>query len=709
MRKLLAALAGVGMLAIACTDDGSGPAISGPSDTGGTRTTVYPGEPRFLTALKQVGDCDALLAHLRTEALERVGPYGLSGGGYRVFDAVADGRAAPAESASAGAGDAAGSDTGSGSAGGAHSTTNVQETGVDEPDIVKTDGRRIVTLSNGVLTVVDVASGSPARIGSVKVAGDMGYANDFLLAGDKVLVFGSAWVQDSTDGGDRSGPTIDIWLPGRQLATITEVSLADPANPTVGATLRVDGWYVTSRLVDDVARVVLRSDPTELPFVYPQHPSGEERAEAANREVVEQSRIEDWMPSYELVAPDGSVTASGLLTDCERVDAPTEFAGFGTLSVLTFDLSSTMDDGDATSVLAGGDIAYASAERLYVATNAYVDPRVFEDADRMELERLQQDYSTSIHAFDISGSGPAEYLASGTVPGHLINQFAMSEHEGKLRAATTRGMPWGATEESESLVTVLEHRGDALVTVGQVGDMGRGERIYSVRYAGDVAYVVTFRQTDPFYTVDLSDPTAPRVVGELKIPGFSSYLHPIDDNLVIGVGQDATDTGRVQGSKVSLFDVTDLASPTEVATWTLPNSNSGAEYDHHAFLYWPATKQLVLPVNLYDWQGDDGGFFGAVVLHVDRSGITESGRIEHPSIELTGEDYGCEPYPMPRPVEPNGGIGSSSTPADCPPIAQPDQVQRALVVGDDLWTLGQWTLQQNALADLTTGARIRIG
>lgn len=709
MRKLLAAVAAVGMVAVGCTDGGSDPGITGgPTTTGDVRTTVYPGEPRFLTALRQVGGCDALLDHLRTEALERVGPYGLSSGGFRILAVPEAGRAVAADDATSAPApnttESAG-DVGGGSGTGDHSTTNVQEEGVDEPDIVKTDGRRIVTLSNGVLSVVDVTSSPPQRVGSVELATDNSHPTDFLLAGDKVLVFGSGWIHD--DGGDRSGPTIDVWRPGRQLATITEVSIADPANPAVGATLRTDGWYLTSRLVGDVARVVVRSEPTELPFVYPQSQSGEARAEAANREVVQQSRIEDWMPSYELVSPDGSVTASGLLVSCERVSAPTEFAGFGTLSVLTFDLSSTMGDGDATSVLAGGDTAYASDERLYVATNRYVDPLVIEQGDRDAIERLEQDYSTSIHAFDISGSRPAEYLASGTVPGHLINQFAMSEHEGRLRAATTRGMPWSATDESESLVTLLEHRGDELVTVGQVGDMGRGERIYSVRYAGDIAYVVTFRQTDPFYTVDLSDPTAPRVVGELKIPGFSSYLHPIDDDLVIGVGQQADDRGVPQGSKVSLFDVTDLASPTEVATWTLPASQSRVEHDHHAFLYWPATKQLVMP--LYQFEAGSDGFVGAIVLHVDRSGISELGRIAHASIELSGEQYGCDvPYPMPRPVERDGGIGTSGAASDCPAITQVDPVQRALVIGDDLWTLGQWTLQQNALVDLTTGASIRI-
>src|SRR4029079_7954506 len=171
------------------------------------------------------------------------------------------------------------------------------------------------------------------------------------------------------------------------------------------------------------------------------------------------------------------------------------------------------------------------------------------------------DYSTSIHAFDISGSKPAGYTASGTVPGHLLNQFSMSEYDGHLRAATTNGAPWGAG--TDSTITVLQRDGDQLERVGQVSGMGKGERIYSVRYVGPTAYVVTFRQTDPFYTVDLSNPAAPRVVGELKIPGYSGYLHPIGTKYVLGIGQDASAQGRVSGTKVSLFDVTDLANPTE--------------------------------------------------------------------------------------------------------------------------------------------------
>jgi uncharacterized secreted protein with C-terminal beta-propeller domain len=710
---LLAALtATLGLLA-GCTSSGDD---LGSPDTTGRVDLPDPDEVPdldlvFASALRQVGDCDALLSHLRTEAALRVGPYGLGGGPiYYAEDSA--GAPIPADGRTAAEGDAASAPTTAGTGGDeSFSTTNVQEAGVDEPDIVKTDGTLIVTIANGVLSVVDAATGQ--RTGSLRLDAENGYPTDFVLAGDKAIVFGSAWVDESTDD-DTSGADarIGIWAPGRQLATVTEIDLSDPANPVAGVSLRADGWYVTSRMTGGVVRVVLRSEPTQLPFVYPQSPAGEDRAEAANREVVEESQLSDWLPSYDLLAADGASISHGLLADCESVNAPTEFAGFGTLSVLTFDTAQELGDGDAVSVLASGETVYASTERLYVATTSYIDPLVIQD-DPDEATRLwNEDYSTSIHSFDVAGADPAEYLASGTVPGYLVNQFAMSEQDGRLRAATTKGVPWSGEQQSESMITVLEPRGDVLEPVGAVGDMGKGERIYSVRYAGDVAYVVTFRQTDPFYTVDLSDPAAPRVVGELKIPGYSSYLHPIGDGLVIGVGQAATDEGRVQGTKVSLFDVTDLAAPTELATWSLPGSGSTAEWDHHAFLYWPATQQLVLPIN--EWsptRAYEDGFFGAVVLHVDRSGITEVGRVEHDKVTPSEEQWCGKPIePLPVDESEGSGDGVSSSPSypECEPVPQPDMVQRSLVIGGDLWTLGQWVLQSNALSDLARGAVVRV-
>jgi hypothetical protein len=668
----LAAAAVAGLLAAGCTGDS---AATPPATSAGPGSLLGSDQLTFVAALRTIGDCDAVLDHLKTEAAARVGPYGL-GGAYGF--AVDSGRLTSRSAAAAGA---AGTVTTPAEApaaaptpGGAadYSTTNVQEAGVDEPDIVKSDGDHIITLTDGVLSVVDARAATPTVVGRVQLATDRAQPQELLVAGTKALVIGNAW--DAGRGGPvpAAGPAGAKLAPpiGRPRATLTEVDLADPTAPAVGATLQVDGGYLSGRLVGATARIVVRSEPSDLAFVFPQSAAGEERAKRANQQVVAESTLADWLPSYTLVGVDGAIRADGILTDCDRVDAPTEFAGFGSLSVLTFDLTAPLGDGDAMTVLASGETVYASASTLYVATTSYVDPTAQQDGSR--LPRLERDFSTSIHAFDIGGTAPPTYAASGTVRGHRLDQFALREHDGLLRAATTKGTPWGGGDAtSESVITVLEPQGRTLATIGSVGDMGKGERIYSVRYAADVAYVVTFRQTDPFYTVDLTDPRAPKVVGELKIPGYSGYLHPIGDDLVIGVGQDASDQGRVRGTKVSLFDVRDLAAPRELDTWVVPNSQSGAEWDHRAFLWWPASRSVVLPLN------DPGhGFYGAVVLTVDRaSGIEEAGRVEHA-----------------------GPAGPKA----------PGVIQRSLVVGPNLWTLAPATLQANALAGLAPHATLSL-
>ena len=208
--------------------------------------------------------------------------------------------------------------------------------------------------------------------------------------------------------------------------------------------------------------------------------------------------------------------------------------------------------------------------------------------------------------------------------GTLLNQFAMSEHSDVLRVATTTGFD----TDSESRVTTLGRRDGRLVQRGMVAGLGLGERIYAVRFIGDVGYVVTFRQTDPLYTLDLSDPDRPRLAGELKIPGYSAYLHPIGEELLLGVGQEATDDGQLQGLQLSLFDVSDIAQPRRLQKRRLGErwSQSAVEWDHHAFLWWPATKLAVLSI-------DGRGFRRAAGFRVGRaSGIEQVGRISHDSL-----------------------------------------------------------------------------
>jgi uncharacterized secreted protein with C-terminal beta-propeller domain len=657
LRIATAAVVALGVGLGACTgDDSAGPL----GDIGSLQ---------FAARLKPASNCDALLEHLRDEAAERVGPYGLNGGGVYAVDAMAagaDGRTraqTAAPSAAETKGDA-GSSTG---AAPGYSTTNVQEVGIDEPDLVKTDGARILVVANGSFHVVDLKGAQPALVGSIELAGADFQPSEILVAGNRVLVFGTAggFRKDLIEPAPRPGIAAgDIAPSGGINATITELDVSNQSAPKIVKRLEVEGDYVTARQIGTVARVVVRSYPQQLAFVYPQNESGQARAKQLNEETVRQSTLDDWLPQYRIADAAGKELDKGQLAKCTNVALPTEFAGFGTLSVLTFDLSKSIGNGDAVSVLSNGDTVYASNENLYVATTSYVEP----EQQTTEKATFVAEFSTSIHAFDIRGNDPAEYLASGTVPGHLLNQFSMSEHEGHLRAATTNGAPWASGTDSS--ITVLRRDGERLVRVGQVSGMGKGERIYSVRYAGDTAYVVTFRQTDPFYTVDLSDPAAPRVVGELKIPGYSGYLHPIGETYVLGIGQDATAQGRVTGTKVSLFDVSDLANPTEIATWKQANSNTQAEFDHHAFLYWPERKIAVLPVFNYSGRGDVAAVSQAVVLSIDpQAGIREVGRISH---------------------------------------AQSSPIVRSLVAADQLWTVSNERLQANAFADLAVTARIDL-
>jgi uncharacterized secreted protein with C-terminal beta-propeller domain len=272
--------------------------------------------------------------------------------------------------------------------------------------------------------------------------------------------------------------------------------------------------------------------------------------------------------------------------------------------------------------------------------------------------------TTEIHRFDLDDDG-ASYAASGSVPGQVLNQWALSEHDGHLRIATTEDATADAAA-SASAVRVLRQRGARLEQVGHVGDLGRGERIFAVRYAGDVGYVVTFRQIDPLYTLDLSDPTAPHVVGELKIPGYSAYLHPIGDDHLLGVGQDADRDGSVRGVQISLFDIADLAAPDRVAQVRLGRDTStDVEFDHRALLYWPDRDLVVLPVQRWS-SGDSGALVLTADLTADpQGGLTERGFVRQPA----GDQ-------------------------------QPGVIQRSLIVDDRLVTVGPSGLMVSDLDSL---------
>ena len=726
MRKTLILAFSFLLVAASCGGDSSrgGPGISGSAghtdpagesvepDDEGTVIEVGPDDVVLTAGLVRFDDCDTLLDYLHTEYSARVGPWGFDQGGWfgPVFRGSDD--MAVAEEAMADAGASAPAATAP-VEGVDFSGTNVQEAGVDEADIVKTDGRRIFTLSSGRLVVVDAAS--RRTVGSVAVAD--GWGRELFIDGDSLLLI----TRSSSDAGDGS-------------QTVLQRIDVSSGAPEIVHRVNVQGNYISARSVGGNARVILRYDPQRnFPFVFPQNESAEDVAEAANRAAVLNSTLDDWLPHFAGGSTDPMMPWGARLTSCADVHAPSVFSGFGVTTVISVPIGGDFDPSSSTAVMAPGDTVYASTGSLYVATTRWIDPDEFGGGDdEWDEDGWREAWSqrrTSVHRFDISGDAAA-YASSGEVLGVIRNQFSLSEHDGYLRIVTTVGDPWG--EESESQVRVLSTDGEVMAEVGSVGDIGRGEDVQSVRFVGDVGYVVTFRQIDPFYTIDLSDPTDPRILGELKIPGFSSYLHPISDTLVLGVGSDADPEGRVTGAKVSLFDVSDLTEPLEVAVWTAPDGWNDVGWDHRAFLWWAPEELAVIPVTVWnEWSG-------AVVLRVTDGTITEVGRVDHeiageepgrtdcrkltaadlPSTEMEdfrteleyfiSDDYNavlaCEPgeagmtgFECPRDpwmdmlteeAEDLGLLRGEESISICWPSDQPNVIVRSIVIGDNLWTLG---------------------
>jgi uncharacterized secreted protein with C-terminal beta-propeller domain len=554
--------------------------------------TTRPGEELVLTAaLSPFDDCQALVEHYRDVALHLVGPYGLPGvGGSMIVQAAgASERAGGGEALRQPAPAPAAADTAEAVGPGA-TGTNVQEAGVDEPDLVKTNGDLIVAVAGGGLQVIEPGD-LPRVVGTLDLS-EQGYPSELLIDGDRALVL------TRTQGFARPVDHTDYLMVGTT-SVLTAVDLSDPAEPRVEATLTVDGDYRSARVVDGVARIVVASQPTALPFEYPQVGGlrAEREAEQRNRDIVEEATEQDWLPWAVLEDGDGRTVSEGPVVECGDVARPPGFTGLGTLSVLTVDLSADLDISGATGVVAQGETVYASPERLYVATPDYGDPRALTDP---RFTPAGGQIETTIHVFDLTDPATAPHVASGRVAGTLLNSYAMSGDGTTLRVATTTQPGWWGgsapeTDPSQSSVVVLAERGDALEEVGRLDGLGVTETIRGVRFLGDLAAVVTFRQTDPLYLVDLSDPTDPSLLGELKIPGYSAYLHPVGDDRLLGVGQDATDQGQVLGVQASLFDLADRANPTRVDQADLEASYALVEADPRAFLYWPDTELAVVP------------------------------------------------------------------------------------------------------------------
>jgi uncharacterized secreted protein with C-terminal beta-propeller domain len=612
---------------------------SGATSSGGGAAYALTGE------LQPFNTCDSVLQYFKDQApdylIER------ASGGDVASRTTAGGALEPQQGR---AGDASGTAAESANPVPEHSTTNVQEAGVDEPDLVKTDGNRIVAVAQGRVHVVGLDDG---KMTLRKTLPDTMVRNVF-LSGERVLVFSGQMTQNPEPGLRWAG----------QQAVLRMYDISNLSDPELIATLRVDGGVLDARLVGTQVRVVTASSPdVDAPSpVYTPDGQIAQKSKDELRAAIAKTNVDDWIPTYTLQDGAGADVSKGRLVECANLAHPETFSGLDTVAVSSFDMGSALQSRTTVGVIAGGQQIYATDASTYVSST--------------DWRRDGSPAKTSLHKFVTAPSGATAYKGSGEVPGTLLNQYAMSEYDGVLRVASTVSERRGwvnSRQTTEGLVTTLHEDGGALRQLGQVGGLGKqdNESIRAVRFIGERGYVVTYRSTDPLYVLDLRNAAAPQVVGELKIPGYSGYLHPIGENLLLGVGQSGVEEtigntpspptrgGQMGGVQFSLFDISDPAHPRRIDTQTYGGGAAAAEFDPKAFLYWQPRNLIIAPTYLHgDYRGK-GAFSGLVLLRANADGLNQLGRI------ATNEAYGA--------------------------------VNRSLVIGDTVYMLSDRALQANSL------------
>ncbi len=536
-----------------------------------------------------------------------------SGGG-SIFDflggvSASDGQAPTADGAE---------DADSGAAGESSdgfSTTNIQESGVDESDIVKNDGDTLYVLDGNTIHVVAaLPPDAVAEIATVDIApsGDSLYLRgDTLIALSREYSYvyydfggpvGAEPAGDTGDAGvatdgvaapDEGGGTstgVDViggpWFDGVQ-TTVTFIDVADPASPAVSATVKLEGDLISSRLIDNRLHVVLTS--------YPRLPDDPTPV------ALEDMSLDEWLPDYRVEAADGSAVAEGDIVAWPDFYRPEDPDGYGITTVVTLDVDNPSAAPASTAITADAGVIYASTEALYVT-----DPQYSFDAFDSRTD-------TIVHKFRFTAAG-TQYAASGLVPGRPLNQYSLGEHEDHLRLATTLDTFAADGFSSSNSVYVLAESGTALDIVGELEDIAPGEQIYAARFIGDRGFLVTFVRVDPLFTLDLSDPANPRIAGELKVPGYSDYIHLMDENHLLTIGKDTQDAGGfawIQGVQLSIFDVTDAANPQLLHKEVIGGrgTSSEANYNPKAFNYFAPLDALAFPIDYYGDEGD-GPVFG---------------------------------------------------------------------------------------------------
>ncbi len=497
------------------------------------------------------------------------------------------------------------------------SDTNNQVEGVQEGDIIKNDGTYIYINTNKGLKIIDSDSNAPKVVNTINIPENT-IISEIFTAGSRLIVIGQNnyfYIMNKPQPADSMDAMMKASvMPPRYYEDRTNVLIYNIENierPVLESEFLFDGNYLSGRVIDNSLYLINNKylnigyyydkNDIEIPLPYYTDVLKNEKHELGYDEI-------KYFPNY--INPRYMYT-------------------------IGIDLSDKSSKADVDVYLGGTDTIYVSQDSLYAAVADYSY-----DYKITQAEEFSPGYSTNtvIYKFKLSDGKLGEAI-QGYVPGTIINQFSMDEHKNTFRIATTTGDMWNDT--SANNVYILD---DNLKVLGKLEGLAKGERIYSTRFAGDRVYMVTFKQVDPLFVIDTSNPKAPELKGMLKIPGYSTYLHMVDENHILGFGYDTEVNqwgGTVTGGlKISMFDVTNVNKPKETFTETIGKAGSFSEllYNHKALMFSLNKGLMAFPLNrtTENYKND---FTGAYIYDVSNDSISLRNKISHRESEQSyGDD-----------------------------------------------------------------------
>nr|WP_246187692.1 beta-propeller domain-containing protein [Ornithinibacillus caprae] len=467
------------------------------------------------------------------------------------------------------------------------SETNVQVAGIDEGDLIKTDGDYIYFARPHDIVIASSAGQNSTVVSTIEE--DQFNPMEIYVHDDLLISIGYTHEpireikETEAEPGDRTNADIAIYPPMfSSQTTVFVYDISNPNQPNQVREVTYEGDYNASRIMDDQLYLIANERP---PYQILEEDDYEIRPFVKDTAVSEEGQPVDFEDMY--FFPDSEDETYLILS--------------------SIDLSNLDKEANVETYLGASNQMYMSENHVYIAVNKYEQNDNLSSNESVDMMIARPAANTEINQFKID-NGTITYNASTVVNGTLINQFAMDERNDTFRVATTKGDSWNDDEPSTNNLYTYDIN---LNPLGSVEGLAEGERIYSVRFMDDVAYMVTFKQVDPLFVIDLEDATEPTVLGELKIPGFSNYLHPLDENHVIGFGEDTLLVDNEHGSepivrpngiKISVFDVSDMTNPVEKFTEVIGQGGSYTElnYNHRALFKHPSENLFGFPAQLYE-------------------------------------------------------------------------------------------------------------